>query len=103
MPAICCSCGVIVAAEDDRVVNLEGNPDHAINQGPLCSKGTSLVQPSTMDSKVNPNRLQKVKYRAPGSSTWEEKDWHWASSRSLAIPTATRCSRDILAALDRIK
>jgi anaerobic selenocysteine-containing dehydrogenase len=90
MPAICCSCGVgcgvIVAAKGDPVVNLEGDPDHPINQGPLCSKGMSLAQPNTMDGKVNPNRLQKVKYRAPGSSTWEEKDWHWAIEQIARHP-----------------
>jgi formate dehydrogenase major subunit len=81
-PTICCFCGVgcgaIVAAQHGRVVNLEGDPDHPINQGSLCSKGMALAQLNTVDGKVNPNRLQKVKYRAPGSSTWEEKDWHWA-------------------------
>ena len=38
----------------------------------------ALAQLNTVDGAVNPNRLQKVKYRAPGSSTWEEVDWHWA-------------------------
>jgi formate dehydrogenase major subunit len=81
-PTICCFCGVgcgaIVAAEGGRVVNLEGDPDHPINQGSLCSKGMALAQLNTVDGEVNPNRLQKVKYRAPGSSKWEEKEWPWA-------------------------
>jgi len=81
-PTICCFCGVgcgaIVAAQGNRVVNLEGDPDHPINQGALCSKGMALAQLNTVDGTVNPNRLQKVKYRAPGSSSWEEVDWHWA-------------------------
>ena len=81
-PTICCFCGVgcgaIVAASGKRVVNLEGDPDHPINQGSLCSKGMSLAQLNTVDGKVNPHRLQKVKYRAPGSSTWEDKSWEWA-------------------------
>ncbi len=81
-PTICCFCGVgcgaIVAAEGGRVVNLEGDPDHPINQGSLCSKGMSLAQLNTVDGGVNPNRLQTVRYRAPGSDTWEEKDWGWA-------------------------
>ncbi len=81
-PTICCFCGVgcgaIVAAQNGRVVNLEGDPDHPINQGALCSKGMALTQLNTVDGEVNPRRLQKVKYRAPGSSTWEEKSWDWA-------------------------
>jgi len=81
-PTICCFCGVgcgaIVATQGDRVVNLEGDPEHPINQGSLCSKGMALAQLNTVDGKVNPNRLQKVKYRAAGSTTWEEKSWDWA-------------------------
>jgi len=81
-PTICCfcavGCGAIVAAQDGRVVNLEGDPDHPINHGSLCSKGLALAQLNTVDGELNPKRLQKVKYRAPGSSTWEEKDWSWA-------------------------
>jgi formate dehydrogenase major subunit len=81
-PTICCFCGVgcgaIVAAEGDRVVNLEGDPDHPINQGSLCSKGMALAQLNTVNGEVNRNRLQKVKYRAPGGTQWEEKSWDWA-------------------------
>ncbi len=80
-PTICCfcavGCGAIVAAQNGRVVNLEGDPDHPINQGSLCSKGMALAQLNTLKGEVNPRRLQKPKYRAPGSSTWEEKDWDW--------------------------
>lgn len=81
-PTICCfcavGCGAIVAAQNGRVVNLEGDPDHPINQGSLCSKGLALAQLNTVDGAVNPNRLQKVRYRAPGSSRWDEKSWGWA-------------------------
>ena len=81
-PTICpfCAvgCGAIVAAQDGRVLNIEGDPDHPINQGSLCSKGMALAQLNTIDGKVNPRRLQRVKYRSPGSSEWEEKSWDWA-------------------------
>jgi formate dehydrogenase major subunit len=71
-------CGAIVAAKDGRVLNIEGDPDHPINEGRLCSKGLAMSQINTVDGKVNPRRLQTVKYRAPGSSQWEEKSWDWA-------------------------
>jgi formate dehydrogenase major subunit len=83
-PTICpfcgVGCGLVVAATDDgkRVVNVEGDPEHPINQGSLCSKGMSIAQLNTVDGEINPHRLQKVKYRAPGSAQWEEKDWGWA-------------------------
>jgi len=86
-PTICCYCGVgcgaIVASAPGpdgklMVENIEGDPDHPINQGSLCSKGMALAQLNTVDGKINERRLQKVKYRAPGSSKWEEKSWDWA-------------------------
>jgi formate dehydrogenase major subunit len=81
-PSICpfcgVGCGLIVAAQGGRVVNIEGDPDHPINQGSLCSKGMSTAQLNTVDGKINPRRLQTVKYRARGSNRWEEKSWDWA-------------------------
>ena len=81
-PTICCfcavGCGAVVGAQDGRVVSLEGDPDHPVNQGSLCSKGVAMAQLNTVDGEVNRKRLQKVKYRAPGSSAWEEKEWDWA-------------------------
>jgi formate dehydrogenase major subunit len=80
-PTICpfCAvgCGAIVAAQDGMVLNVEGDPDHPVNQGSLCSKGMALAQLNTIDGKVNPRRLQTPLYRAPGSFGWEEKSWDW--------------------------
>jgi formate dehydrogenase major subunit len=81
-PTICpyCAvgCGLIVASEGDQVVNIEGDPDHPINEGNLCSKGMSVAQVHTVDGEINPRRLQRVKYRAPGSEHWEQKSYDWA-------------------------
>jgi len=37
-PYCAVGCGIIVHTRDGEVVNTEGNPDHPINQGSLCSK-----------------------------------------------------------------
>jgi len=66
-------CGAIMAVENGRIVNIEGDPDHPINEGSLCSKGASLRQIAN-----NRHRLTRVLYRAPGSTDWEEKTWDWA-------------------------
>jgi formate dehydrogenase major subunit len=71
-PYCAVGCGMIVGTTDGKVVNIEGDPDHPISQGALCSKGSSLRQ--VVD---NPDRLTKPLYRAPGSDRWEEKDWNW--------------------------
>jgi formate dehydrogenase major subunit len=66
-------CGLIVHAKDGKVVNTEGDPDHPINQGSLCSKGAAIAQIAD-----NARRLTTVHYRAPHSDKWEEKSWDWA-------------------------
>ncbi len=67
-------CGFLVAAENGKVVNIEGDPDHPINRGAACAKGATMRQLSA----DNPWRLSKVLYRAPGGTDWEEKTWDWA-------------------------
>ena len=69
-------CGIIVHTRDGKVVNTEGDPQHPINQGSLCPKGSALFQIAN-----NERRLQKVMYRAPGSDRFEEKSWDWALDR----------------------
>ena len=89
------SCGVIVHTLGDRsrnvkpvVVHVEGDPDHPINQGTLCPKGITLKQ-----NIVNDRRLTKVMYRAPGSASWEEKDWDFALDRIARLFKDTRDRR----------
>ncbi len=71
-------CGILVAAEGDNLIGIEGYADHPINRGALCSKAQSMYQIRTVGGKVNPHRMTKVLYRAPNSSRWEEKSWDWA-------------------------
>ena len=79
---ICCycavGCGAIAAADGGRVVNIEGDPEHPINEGTLCSKGQALSQFHTVNGEDNPRRLTKPLYRASGASDWEEVSWDWA-------------------------
>jgi len=69
-------CGLIVSTREGKVINIEGDPDHPVNEGSLCSKGSALFQVANNDL-----RLKKVKYRAPGATDWEEKSWDWAIER----------------------
>lgn len=78
-----CGCGIIVHTQDGKVINVQGDPDHPINEGSLCPKGMSISDLTYVIDKnkqrvVNPQRMLKVLYRAPGGDHWEEKDWNWA-------------------------
>jgi formate dehydrogenase major subunit len=71
------SCGVIIHTLGDggknaipQVVHVEGDPDHPINRGTLCPKGSSLEQ-----DILNDRRLTKPQVRRPGSDHWEDISW----------------------------
>src|SRR5260221_7445430 len=71
------SCGVIIYTIGDRaknvtpqVVHVEGDPDHPINRGTLCPKGSSLEQ-----DILNDRRIIKPQVRRPGGTEWEDISW----------------------------
>lgn len=66
-------CGLVVHSSNGKVINTEGDPEHPINEGALCSKGAALYQVVN-----NPARLLKPRYRASGASEWKEVEWDWA-------------------------
>ena len=78
-------CGHIVHASGGKIINIEGDPDHPINEGSLCSKGAALFQVAN-----NEKRLNKVMYRAPNSTKWETKTWAWALDKIAANMKKTR-------------
>ncbi len=78
-PFCAVGCGLLVMSAKDAsgktvVVNVEGDPDHPINEGTLCAKGASLYQLAN-----NRKRLRKMLYRAPGATEFQQKDWTWAA------------------------
>jgi len=78
-------CGLVAYTKNGKLVDVEGDPDHPINQGTLCSKGQAVFEVVT-----SPRRLKKVRYRAPGSDHWEEKDLDWAMKTLAQRVQATR-------------
>jgi formate dehydrogenase major subunit len=63
-----------VYVKDEKVVQIEGDPDSPISRGRLCPKGSASEQ------YVNsPLREYKVKYRRPNATEWEELDLETAS------------------------
>jgi formate dehydrogenase major subunit len=82
-----CGCGIICHVRDGKLVNLEGDPDHVVNQGALCSKGAAMK--ATHDSA---QRLRAPRYRAAGSDRWQEISWDEALDRLARKIKATRDS-----------
>lgn len=69
-------CGIIVYAENGKIINTEGDPDHPISEGALCAKGSSVSQLVNNDTRV-----KKPMYREPGGTAWKEVEWDWALDR----------------------
>src|SRR6185437_11633896 len=102
-----CRCGIRVHLRNGEVRYIDGNPDHPLNQGVICAKGSSGIM-----KQVSPARLTRPLLRKAGSARgageFEPISWERAfeilterlskiraptrgSSRSS--PAATRCRR----------
>jgi formate dehydrogenase major subunit len=91
-PYCAVSCGVIIYTLGDKaknvtpqVVHVEGDPDHPINRGTLCPKGSSLEQ-----DILNDRRLLKPQVRRPGATEWEDISWDKALDEIAVWTKKTR-------------
>ena len=65
-PYCAVGCGQRVYVKDERVVQIEGDPDSPVSRGRLCPKGSASEQ------LVNsPGRETRVLYRRPHGTAWE--------------------------------
>ena len=66
-PYCAVGCGQRVYVRDEHVIQVEGDADSPISRGRLCPKGSATHQLVT-----SPTREQRVKYRRPYGTEWEE-------------------------------
>ena len=66
-PYCAVGCGQLVHVKNERITDIEGDPDSPISQGCLCPKGAATFQLVT-----GSHRHRKVLYRRPRSTVWEE-------------------------------
>ncbi len=77
------SCGLILYSLGDkaknvkrRIIHVEGDPDHPISRGALCSKGANLL-----DNIHSPNRVLHPEVREAGAKEWKRIGWDEAFDR----------------------
>jgi formate dehydrogenase major subunit len=77
------ACGILIYSMGDRaknarsnIIHIEGDPDHPVNRGTLCPKGSALL-----DVVHAPTRLTAPRYRAPGSNEFKKVSWDFALDR----------------------
>lgn len=66
-------CGVLARTREGRVIKVEGNPTHPVNQGKLCARGQAALQ-----GLYNPDRLRQPMFRAEDGQfrplSWEDAE-----------------------------
>jgi formate dehydrogenase major subunit len=77
------ACGILIYSMGDRaknarsnIIHIEGDPDHPVNRGTLCPKGSALL-----DIVHAPTRLRTPRYRAPGTNEFKDVSWDFALDR----------------------
>ncbi|KQV64251.1 dehydrogenase [Nocardioides sp. Root122] len=86
-PYCAVGCGQNVFVKDDKVVQIEGDPDSPVNRGRLCPKGSASKNLVTSEL-----RQTTVKYRRPYGTEWEELDLHTAMD--MVADRVVRTRRD---------
>jgi formate dehydrogenase major subunit len=65
-PYCAVGCGQLVYVKDEKITDIEGDPDSPISEGCLCPKGAATRQLVTGEHREN-----QVLYRRPGGTAWE--------------------------------
>ncbi|MFQ6089705.1 MAG: molybdopterin-dependent oxidoreductase, partial [Candidatus Methanofastidiosia archaeon] len=79
IPSVClqcdAGCGIKARVVNEKVVKIEGNPIHPVNNGKLCPKGHAGLQ-----VLYNPDRIKGPLKRVGerGSGEWKEISWNEA-------------------------
>ena len=66
-------CGLIVRTMEGRAIKIEGNPEHPVNKGKVCSRGLTSVQ-----GLYNPDRIGGPQKRTRGERSITPMSWEEA-------------------------
>ena len=66
-PYCAVGCGQKVFVKDEKVIQIEGDPDSPVSRGRLCPKGSA-----SKNLVTSPLRQTKVRYRRPYGTEWED-------------------------------
>uniref|UniRef100_A0A7C5LDL2 4Fe-4S Mo/W bis-MGD-type domain-containing protein n=1 Tax=Caldiarchaeum subterraneum TaxID=311458 RepID=A0A7C5LDL2_CALS0 len=85
VPTICpyCAvgCGMLVTVVDGKVVDVEGDPQHPINEGALCSKGNAYLQLINSERRLKyPMKRTNPKKGVDQDPGWQRITWDEAFS-----------------------
>lgn len=70
------NCGVLIKTREGRPIKVDGNPDHPVSKGKICSKGQGLVL-----NLYDPSRLKNPRVKKGGAFA----DETWANTDKLVL------------------
>ncbi len=74
-----CRCGIRVWIKDGQIRYIQGNPDHPVNKGVLCAKGSAGIM-----QHYSPARLRKPLLRTGARGSGEFREIEWGEALALA-------------------
>ncbi|MBM3350412.1 MAG: nitrate reductase [Betaproteobacteria bacterium] len=74
--SICCycgvGCGVIIHTENDKIIDVKGDPDHPANFGRLCTKGSTLHLTAKLDNRLLYPEMRVTREAPRKRVSWDE-------------------------------
>ncbi len=101
------ACGILIKTREGRPIKIDGNPDHPINKGKVCSKGQANIL-----NLYDPSRLQNPKVKRNNrfvETTWKEvdekivKELNSNPQKEIAIITHTINSLSLIKLFENFK
>ena len=74
-----CRCGIRVHLRDGEVRYIDGNPEHPLNKGVICAKGSSGIMKQKSPARLT-KPLRRIAGKNRGESAFEEISWDEAFS-----------------------
>lgn len=77
------ACGILIKTREGRPIKVDGNPDHPVSKGKICSKGQASIL-----NLYDPARLRNPKKKNGNSFTsvsWKDVDEHIRSSINASV------------------
>jgi formate dehydrogenase major subunit len=84
-PYCAVGCGQLVFVKDEKITDIEGDPDSPLSLGCLCPKGAATFQLVT-----GSHRVKTVLHRKPYGTEWEAVPLEWAMDRVARLVKKTR-------------
>jgi len=72
----CCycgvGCGVIISSQNDKIIDVKGDPNHPANFGRLCTKGSTLHLTAKLDNRLLYPEMRLTRKAVRKRASWDD-------------------------------